>query len=65
MQQRTTTNEGSADASVNPTTYGGDQTSVADDNSMADVLDNLLNNDPMDLLDWHDWESASDGFFAA
>ena len=64
MQQRTTNEDiiGKADASVNPTTCG-DQASIAD-NSMADVLDDLLNNDPMDLFDWHDWESASDGFFA-
>ena len=75
QQQRTTTtttgnevsNIGRADgALVNPPiTCGGDQASVIADNSMADVLDNFLNTDPMDLLDWRDWESASEGFFAA
>ena len=64
MQPRTTNEDdiGKADAPVNLITCG-DQASIAD-SPTADVLDDLLNTDPMDLLDWHDCESASDGLFA-
>lgn len=34
-----------------------------EDDTMAVALDNILNSDPMDLLQWDEWESISAGFF--
>ena len=34
-----------------------------EDNTMTAALDGLLNSDPMDLLQWDEWESISTGSF--
>lgn len=46
-------------ASATPPQYD-DRT---EDNMSTAALDDLLNSDPMDLLQWDEWESISGGSF--
>ena len=40
----------------------GDDDGTEDD-TMTAALDNLLNSDPLDMLQWDEWESISAGLF--
>ena len=46
-------------ASAIPLQYNGGM----EDDTMTAALDDLLNSDPMDLLQWDEWESISAGSF--
>lgn len=46
-------------ASAIPPQYDGG----TEDDTMTAALDELLNSDPMDLLQWDEWESTSAGSF--
>lgn len=48
-----------AAASVNSLLYEDGK----EDDTMTAALDNILNSDPMDMLQWDEWESISAGLF--
>ena len=51
-------NSRTAASAIPPQYMGG-----TEDDTMTAALDELLNSDPIDLLQWDDWESISAGSF--
>ena len=57
--QRTIQEHSHTAASATPPQYEGG----TDDDTMTAALDDLFSSDPMDLLQWDEWESISAGSF--
>ena len=60
VMQRTNEENPRTAASARTTRDDDDGT---EDDTMTAALDNLLNSDPMDMLQWDEWESISAGLF--